>query len=57
MLEPVAMARKSWSNLFLLMGAVNLALALTPRNPVRLVDWIAIPCFLTLAIWVRRRMI
>jgi hypothetical protein len=51
------MARKSWSNLFLLMGAINLVLGLTPRNPVRLVDWIAIPCFLTLAIWVRRRMI
>ena len=45
MLKPVIMARKSWSNLFLFMGALNVALALAPRNPVRMIDWIAIPCF------------
>lgn len=53
----VTMARKSWSNFFLFMAALNLALAMTPRNPIRMIDWVVIPCCLTLGVWVRKRMI
>jgi hypothetical protein len=51
------MSRKNWSNLFLLLGSVNLALGIMPSNPFKLVDWIALPCCLTLGAIARRRMI
>jgi len=51
------MARKTWSNLFLLLAAINLGLALFPANPVRVVDWIALPFCLTLSAIARRRMV
>jgi len=52
-----AMARRTWSDLFLLLAAVNLALGLLPRNPFRVVDWLAIPAFLSLGALTRRRML
>lgn len=51
------MARKSWSNLFLLVAAVNLALAIAPANRFRLLAALATPMMATCAIYLRRRMI
>lgn len=51
------MSRKNWSNLFILLAAINLACGLIPGNPTRLIDWIALPCCLTLGIVARRRMV
>lgn len=51
------MNRKNWSNFFILIGALNVALGFLPNNPVRIVDWIAIPLFLAMGIMARRKMI
>jgi hypothetical protein len=51
------MARKTWSNLFLFLAAINLGLALVPNNPVRIIDWIAFPCCVTFGALARRRMV
>lgn len=53
----VFMARKSWSNLFLFLAAVNLVFGLLPGNPVKLVDWIGVPFCLVLGTFARRRMV
>ncbi len=51
------MNRKNWSNLFIVIGALNLALGVMPTNPLKIVDWIAIPVFLAMGVAARRRMI
>lgn len=51
------MNRKSWSNVFILIGALNVALGVLPSNPMKVVDWIAIPIFLAMGVMARRRMI
>jgi hypothetical protein len=51
------MARKSWSNLFLFLAAVNLGLGLIPDNPIKVIDWVAVPCCITLGAMARRRMV
>jgi hypothetical protein len=50
------MSRKSWSNLFLFLAAVNLMLGVLPGNPFRMLAWIALAGFLTLGTLSRRRM-
>jgi len=49
-------SRKNWSNLFLLLAAVSLMLAVLPSNPVRLLTCISIPAWLALGTVSRRRM-
>ncbi len=51
------MTRVNWSNFFLFLAAVNLALGTLPSNNIKLVDWIAVPCFLVAGAAARRRMI
>lgn len=51
------MNRKNWSNFFILIGALNVALGVLPSNPLKIVDWIAIPVFLTMGVMARRKMI
>ena len=51
------MARKTWSNLFLLLAAVNLAVGFGPGSRIRLFAWLALPLFLFLGTYLRRRMI
>ena len=51
------MARKSWSNLFLSMAAVDLVLAVVPSNPLRPAGWIALPMLIVFGTYLRRRMI
>jgi len=51
------MTRKAWSNVFLLLASVNLALGLLPSNPFKIADWIALACCLALGAMARRRMI
>ncbi len=51
------MARKSWSNLFLFLAAVNLVFALLPSNPVKIFDWIGVPFWLAMGTFARRRMV
>jgi hypothetical protein len=52
------MSRKNWSNFFIFVAALNLAVSVLPTDPVKIANWIATPCCLavggTLA---RRRMI
>jgi Flp pilus assembly pilin Flp len=51
------MSRKNWSNLFISLAVLNVAASLLPTNPVRVANWIAIPCCLALGVIARRRMI
>jgi hypothetical protein len=51
------MTRTSWSNLFVGLAAINLALAFWPHNPVRALDWIALPAFAAAGFAARRRMV
>jgi len=51
------MNRKTWSNIFILIGALNVVLGVLPSNPMKVVDWIAIPVFLAMGVMARRRMI
>jgi hypothetical protein len=51
------MARKSWSNLFLFLAAVNLAFGVLPSNPVKIFDWIGVVFCLALGTVSRRRMV
>ena len=51
------MNRKNWSNLFIFLGALNVTAGVLPSNPMKLANWIAIPCCLTLGIIARQRMI
>ena len=51
------MTRKNWSNLFVLLAALNLILAVLPANPVKALDWLALPFCLFMSIRARRRMI
>jgi hypothetical protein len=55
-MEETAVSRKNWSNLFLLLAAVSLMLALLPSNPVRLLTCVAIPGWVALGTVSRRRM-
>jgi hypothetical protein len=50
------MSRTAWSNLFVGLAAVNLALAFLPQNPLRMLDWIAFPACIALGAAARRRM-
>lgn len=51
------MNRKNWSNLFIFLAAVDLAVGVLPQNPLRVLDWIALPGFIALGAIARRRMI
>ena len=51
------MSRKSWSNLFILLAALNVAAGVLPANPMKLANWVAIPCCLALGAIARQRMI
>lgn len=51
------MNRKNWSNVFILISALNVALGVLPSNPVKIVNWIALPVFLAMGVMARRRMI
>jgi hypothetical protein len=51
------MTRTSWSNLFVGLAAINLGLAFWPHNPVRALDWIALPAFAAAGFAARRRMV
>lgn len=51
------MTRKVWSNIFLFLASLNLALGVLPSNPFKVADWIALVCCLALGVMARRRMI
>ncbi|MGI8961352.1 MAG: Flp family type IVb pilin [Bryobacteraceae bacterium] len=51
------MSRKNWSNLFISLAALNLAVSAVPTNPMKVANWIAIACCLALGTIARRRMI
>lgn len=51
------MNRKSWSNVFILVSAVNLVLGILPSNPLKIVDWVMVPIFIVMAVAARRKMI
>ena len=51
------MSRKNWSNLFIFLAALNVTAGILPANPMKLANWIAIPCCLALGAIARRRMI
>jgi hypothetical protein len=51
------MSRKNWSNLLIFLAALNCAVSILPPNPLRIANWIAIPCCLALGTLARRRMI
>jgi hypothetical protein len=51
------MSRKNWSNFFIFVAALNLAVRVLPTNPMKIANWIAIPCCLALGTLARRRMI
>jgi hypothetical protein len=51
------MSRKNWSNLFIFLAALNVAAGAVPANPMKLANWIAIPCCLALGALARQRMI
>ena len=51
------MSRKNWSNFLLLLASVNLAFGVMPSNPLKWIDWLALPCCLALGAIARRRMI
>jgi hypothetical protein len=51
------MSRKTWSNLFLLLAAANLAVGAVPGTRLRSLAWIAFACCAALGSIARRRMI
>ena len=51
------MARKSWSNLLLLMAAIDLSFAVASHHPFRLAGLIVLPMLIVLATYLRQRMI
>jgi hypothetical protein len=51
------MSRKSWSNLFIFLAALNVTAGVVPANAMKLANWIAIPCCLALGAIARQRMI
>lgn len=51
------MSRKNWSNLFIFLAAINVTTGVLPANPMKLANWIAIPCCLALGAIARQRMI
>jgi Flp pilus assembly pilin Flp len=51
------MSRKNWSNLFISLAALNVAASALPANPIKLANWVAIPCCVALGTLARRRMI
>jgi Flp pilus assembly pilin Flp len=51
------MNRKNWSNLFIFLAALNVTAGVLPANPMKLANWIAIPCCLALGAIARQRMI
>ena len=51
------MSRKNWSNFFIFLAALNLAVSVLPANPMKIANWIAIPCCLAVGTLARRRMI
>lgn len=51
------MSRKAWSNVFLLLASVALALGIAPNTRMRFVYFALVPLWLTLAVAARRRMI
>jgi hypothetical protein len=51
------MSRKNWSNFFIFVGVLNLAVSVLPTNPMKIANWIAIPCCLAVGTLARRRMI
>jgi hypothetical protein len=52
-----SMSRRAWSNLFILLAAVNLALGALPGTPAKLLAWIAFAGCLALGGIARRRMV
>lgn len=48
------MAAKYWSNLFILLASLNFAMGLIQSNPCKVINWVAIPCFLILGVITRR---
>jgi hypothetical protein len=53
----VAVNRRNWSNLFAFLTALNLVLGFWPANPVRVLDWMAVPACLLVSVVARQRMI
>ena len=51
------MARKRWSYVFFLAGFLNGAAAMLPSNPVKIADWLMLPCCLVCGFLIRRPMI
>jgi hypothetical protein len=51
------MTRKNWSNFFISMAVLNLAVSALPTNPMKIANWIAVPCCLLIGTLARRRMI
>jgi hypothetical protein len=51
------MSRKNWSNFFIFVAVLNLAVSVLPTNPMKIANWIAIPCCLAVGTLARRRMI
>ncbi len=51
------MSRKAWSNVFLLLALVTLALGIAPNTRMRFVYFALVPLLLTLGAAARRRMI
>ena len=51
------MNRKNWSNVFILVSAVNLVFGVLPSNPLKIVDWVMVPIFIVMAVAARRKMI
>jgi hypothetical protein len=50
------MSRKNWSNLLILLAALNLAVVVLPSNGMKLLNLIMIVCCLSLGTIARRRM-
>jgi hypothetical protein len=50
------MSRKNWSNLFILLAALNLAIVVLPSNNMKLLNLVMMVCCLSLGTIARRRM-
>jgi hypothetical protein len=51
------MNRRNWSNLFVLLAAMNVLLAFWPANPMKIVCWLVAPLCVFLGALARRRMV
>jgi len=51
------MSRKNWSNFFILVAVLNLAVSALPSNRMKIANWIAVPCCLAIGALARRRMV